>query len=57
MVFFLQTLFRPVEDVRAVYREKLDSLPWWVVTQHMTATKMTDSLEFAYRLVSLLSSP
>lgn len=44
------TLFRPPEDWRAMYREKLDSLPWWVVTQHLTPPKMTDNIDYAYRL-------
>uniref|UniRef100_A0A914X5C4 Pyridoxal-dependent decarboxylase domain-containing protein 1 n=1 Tax=Plectus sambesii TaxID=2011161 RepID=A0A914X5C4_9BILA len=48
------TLHRPLEDYKPTYREKLDSLPWWVATQHLTLKRMTDTIETAYYLSKLM---
>lgn len=47
----LQTLHRAVEGFKPTYREKLDTLPWWVATQHLTTKRITDMIENAYLLV------
>ncbi|VDM40365.1 unnamed protein product [Toxocara canis] len=44
------TLYRSVEGYKPTYREKLDALPWWVASQHLTPKKITQTIENAYFL-------
>ncbi|VDK47892.1 unnamed protein product [Anisakis simplex] len=44
------TLYRAVEGYKPSYREKLDALPWWVATQHLTPKRITLAIENAYFL-------
>uniref|UniRef100_A0A1I7XCZ7 Pyridoxal-dependent decarboxylase domain-containing protein 1 n=1 Tax=Heterorhabditis bacteriophora TaxID=37862 RepID=A0A1I7XCZ7_HETBA len=48
------TLYRTVEGHKPTYREKLDSLPWWVATQYLTSKRITDIIENAYLLSKVM---
>ncbi len=48
---FLQTLHRSVEGYKPSYRERLDTLPWWVAMQHLTLKRIAETVETAYHLV------
>ncbi|WKY16820.1 hypothetical protein Q1695_001436 [Nippostrongylus brasiliensis] len=48
------TLYRTVEGHKPSYREKLDTLPWWVVTQTLTSKGITDIVENAYLLCKVM---
>ncbi|KAJ1355294.1 hypothetical protein KIN20_012633 [Parelaphostrongylus tenuis] len=48
------TLHRTVEGHKPSYREKLDILPWWVVTQALTSKGITDVIENAYMLCKVM---
>ncbi|PIO55153.1 hypothetical protein TELCIR_23463, partial [Teladorsagia circumcincta] len=49
-----QTLYRTVEGHKPSYREKLDTLPWWVVTQTLTSKGISDIIENAYLLCKVM---
>uniref|UniRef100_A0A0R3PWH4 Pyridoxal-dependent decarboxylase domain-containing protein 1 n=1 Tax=Angiostrongylus costaricensis TaxID=334426 RepID=A0A0R3PWH4_ANGCS len=48
------TLYRTVEGHKPSYREKLDILPWWVVSQTLTSKGITDVIENAYMLCKVM---
>ncbi|KAK5983423.1 Pyridoxal-dependent decarboxylase domain-containing protein 1 [Trichostrongylus colubriformis] len=48
------TLYRAVEGHKPSYREKLDTLPWWVVTQTLTSKGISDIIENAYLLCKVM---
>ncbi|CAB3399876.1 unnamed protein product [Caenorhabditis bovis] len=48
------TLHKQVESYKATYREKLDTLPWWVATSYLTGKKIVDMIENAYLLSKIM---
>ncbi|PAV88407.1 hypothetical protein WR25_05993 isoform C [Diploscapter pachys] len=48
------TLHRPVETHKATYREKLDTLPWWVASSYLTNKRITDIIENAFMLSKVM---
>ncbi|KIH47549.1 hypothetical protein ANCDUO_22388 [Ancylostoma duodenale] len=48
------TLHRTVEGHKPSYREKLETLPWWVATQTLTSKGITDIVENAYLLCKVM---
>ncbi|CAI5455701.1 unnamed protein product [Caenorhabditis angaria] len=48
------TLHKSVEGYKASYREKLDTLPWWVATSYLTGKKIVDMIENAYLLSKIM---
>ncbi|KHJ80384.1 hypothetical protein OESDEN_19941, partial [Oesophagostomum dentatum] len=50
----LQTLHRTVEGHKPSYREKLETLPWWVATQTLSSKGITDIIENAYLLCKVM---
>ncbi|VDN20562.1 unnamed protein product [Gongylonema pulchrum] len=50
----LITLHRTIENFKPSYREKLDTLPWWIACQHLSASRITDIIENAYFLSKVM---
>ncbi|KAK6765470.1 hypothetical protein RB195_025400 [Necator americanus] len=48
------TLHRAVEGHKLSYREKLETLPWWVATQTITSKGITDIIENSYLLCKVM---
>ncbi|CAQ16135.1 Pyridoxal-dependent decarboxylase domain-containing protein 1 [Caenorhabditis elegans] len=48
------TLHRPVEGYKASYREKLDTLPWWVASSYLSGKKIVDMIENAFLLSKVM---
>ncbi|EFO27911.2 hypothetical protein LOAG_00572 [Loa loa] len=48
------TLHRSVNNYKPLYQEKLAVLPWWVAYHHLTASKITDTIENAYFLSKVM---
>ncbi|EGT59439.1 hypothetical protein CAEBREN_32173 [Caenorhabditis brenneri] len=48
------TLHKQVEGYKASYREKLDSLPWWVASSYLSGKKIVDMVENAFLLSKVM---
>uniref|UniRef100_A0A1I7U0R6 Pyridoxal-dependent decarboxylase domain-containing protein 1 n=1 Tax=Caenorhabditis tropicalis TaxID=1561998 RepID=A0A1I7U0R6_9PELO len=48
------TLHKSVEGYKASYREKLDSLPWWVASSYLSGKKIVDMIENAFLLSKVM---
>ncbi|CAD6185005.1 unnamed protein product [Caenorhabditis auriculariae] len=48
------TLHKTVDGHKATYREKLDTLPWWVASSYLTSKRITDMIENAYLLSKVM---
>ncbi|CAG9538675.1 unnamed protein product [Cercopithifilaria johnstoni] len=48
------TFHRSVDNYKPLYHEKLAVLPWWIAYHHLTACKITDTIEDAYFLSKVM---